>query len=377
MRTRTPALWRPPPSLPGSCRPLQTSVCGAFYAACAIRPLTVRMRRPCLFSATAQGREVLTALGGGGGGARHRRGTSRPSNDRRDLATSVFRFRAHRPTVPAKMAAAGERLWGAARAASPPGRALSLLLLLLVGLAVPACSQLGNDTADAIKNDSEVFSTSQSSTASLNNLITTTKKEMSSTLKVDNIVTLRPTTVKDDAATSVATHATSVSPISQMDVDASEDTKIEEEGLLTDFKDILNSSPPAAKETMEPDGRDDYGHYEMTSNSRYNTDLLDLPEDEETDSFGSYEHTKSLDAKIKDSVSGLEEDTHFFFHLVIIAFLVAVVYITYHNKRKIFLLVQSRRWRDGLCSRTVEYHRLDQNVNEAMPSLKITNDYIF
>ncbi|CAM5132681.1 unnamed protein product [Eretmochelys imbricata] len=275
------------------------------------------------------------------------------------------------------MAAAGERLRGAARAASPPGRALSLLLLLLVGLAVPACSQLGNDTADALKNDSEVFSTSQSSTASLNNLITITKKEMSSTtLKVDNIVTLGPTTVKDDAATSVATHATSVSPISQMDVDASEDTKIEEEGLLTDFKDILNSSPPAAKETMEPDGRDEYGHYEMTSNSRYNTDL-DLPDDEETDSFGSYEHTKSLDAKIKDSVSGLEEDTHFFFHLVIIAFLVAVVYITYHNKRKIFLLVQSRRWRDGLCSRTVEYHRLDQNVNEAMPSLKITNDYIF
>ncbi|EMP41600.1 Keratinocyte-associated transmembrane protein 2 [Chelonia mydas] len=246
----------------------------------------------------------------------------------------------------------------------------------------PSLSQILGDTADALKNDSEVFSTSQSSTASLNNLITTAKKEMSSaTLKVGNIVvdkTLRPTTVKDDAATSVATHATSVSPISQMDVDASEDTKIEEEGLLTDFKDILNSSPPAAKETMEPDGHDDYGHYEMTSNSRYNTDLLDLPEDEETDGFGSYEHTKSLDAKIKDSVSGLEEeDTHFFFHLVIIAFLVAVVYITYHNKRKIFLLVQSRRWRDGLCSRTVEYHRLDQNVNEAMPSLKITNDYIF
>uniref|UniRef100_A0A8C3S0C6 Chromosome 5 open reading frame 15 n=1 Tax=Chelydra serpentina TaxID=8475 RepID=A0A8C3S0C6_CHESE len=276
------------------------------------------------------------------------------------------------------MAAAGERLRGAAREASPPGRALSLLLLL-VGLASPACSQPANDTADPFKNDSEVLNTSQISTASLNNLITITKKEMSSTvLKVGSIVTVRPATVKDDPATSVATHSTSVSPISQMDVDASEDTNIQEEGLLTDVKDILNSSPPTAKETMEPDGRDDYGHYEATSNSRYNTDL-GLLEDEETDNFGSYnEHMKSLDAKIKDSVSGLEEeDTHFFFHLVIIAFLVAVVYITYHNKRKIFLLVQSRRWRDGLCSRTVEYHRLDQNVNEAMPSLKITNDYIF
>uniref|UniRef100_A0A8C6T3E0 Chromosome 5 open reading frame 15 n=1 Tax=Neogobius melanostomus TaxID=47308 RepID=A0A8C6T3E0_9GOBI len=73
-----------------------------------------------------------------------------------------------------------------------------------------------------------------------------------------------------------------------------------------------------------------------------------------------------------------EENSHFFFHLVILAFLVAIVYITYHNKRKIFLLAQSRCWRDGLCSRnTVEYHRLDTNVNEAMPSLKITRDYIF
>ncbi|KAM4547260.1 keratinocyte-associated transmembrane protein 2 [Fundulus diaphanus] len=73
-----------------------------------------------------------------------------------------------------------------------------------------------------------------------------------------------------------------------------------------------------------------------------------------------------------------EQDSHFFFHLVILAFLVAIVYITYHNKRKIFLLVHSRRWKEGLCSRNnVEYRRLDQNVNEAMPSLKMTKDYIF
>ena len=45
---------------------------------------------------------------------------------------------------------------------------------------------------------------------------------------------------------------------------------------------------------------------------------------------------------------------------------------------QILLLAQSRRWRDSLCSRNaVEYHRLDQNVNEAMPSLKMTQDYIF
>ncbi|XP_062261893.1 keratinocyte-associated transmembrane protein 2 [Platichthys flesus] len=79
-----------------------------------------------------------------------------------------------------------------------------------------------------------------------------------------------------------------------------------------------------------------------------------------------------------ESYNTEDEDSHFFFHLVILAFLVAIIYITYHNKRKIFLLTQSRRWKDGLCSRNnVEYHRLDQNVNEAMPSLKMTRDYIF
>ncbi|NWS38808.1 KCT2 protein, partial [Probosciger aterrimus] len=114
---------------------------------------------------------------------------------------------------------------------------------------------------------------------------------------------------------------------------------------------------------MESDG-DDYDPYEVT---RYNPDLLEMPKDDDSDTISNYnEEIKSLDEKIKDvSVTGLEEeeeDGHFFFHLVVVAFLVAVVYVTYHNKRKIFLLVQSRRWRDGLCSRTVEYHRLDQNV---------------
>ncbi|NXF03813.1 KCT2 protein, partial [Smithornis capensis] len=114
---------------------------------------------------------------------------------------------------------------------------------------------------------------------------------------------------------------------------------------------------------LEADGGDDYGSYEMTPNSRYSPDLLEVPEDDTISNYN--EEIKTLDEKMKGvSVSGLEEeeDSHFFFHLVLVAFLVAVAYVTYHNKRKIFLLVQSRRWRDGLCSRPVEYHRLDQNV---------------
>ncbi|XP_004561811.3 keratinocyte-associated transmembrane protein 2 [Maylandia zebra] len=117
------------------------------------------------------------------------------------------------------------------------------------------------------------------------------------------------------------------------------------------------------------------------------TDVNDIDEDEDDDDYRYGENTEFNEKQDKtrvtqykeqDSYNTEDEDSHFFFHLVILAFLVAIVYITYHNKRKIYLLVQSRRWKEGLCSRnTVEYRRLDQNVNEAMPSLKMTQDYIF
>ncbi|XP_026089991.1 keratinocyte-associated transmembrane protein 2-like [Carassius auratus] len=101
------------------------------------------------------------------------------------------------------------------------------------------------------------------------------------------------------------------------------------------------------------------------------------PQDGKEVKKNSPKSSEEMDNQIEDPYTPQDEDSHFFFHLVIIAFLVAIVYITYHNKRKLMLLAQSRRWRDGFCSRGVEYHRLDHNVNEAMPSLKMTNDYIF
>ncbi|XP_009462605.1 PREDICTED: keratinocyte-associated transmembrane protein 2 [Nipponia nippon] len=238
-------------------------------------------------------------------------------------------------------------------------------------------SKSENETLNRSQN---LTDDSQSITPTKKEASPTKKEEFPTTAKINSVTAVKPSAAKGDSLPYVLSHAVTASPVSQMDVDASEDTKIEEEDLLTDLKDTLNSSPPIIKETMESDGDDDY---EMTSNSRYNPDLLEMPEDDDSDTISNYnEEIKTLDEKIKDvSVTGLEEeeeeDSHFFFHLVVVAFLVAVVYVTYHNKRKIFLLVQSRRWRDGLCSRTVEYHRLDQNVNEAMPSLKITNDYVF
>ncbi|KAM6150820.1 keratinocyte-associated transmembrane protein 2 isoform 1-T1 [Erethizon dorsatum] len=169
-----------------------------------------------------------------------------------------------------------------------------------------------------------------------------------------------------------ATAAPRPSPTSSLlpeEADDREDPSLEEEeeeGLLTP-----NSPPSPAKDPLD---NGDYGEADY--------DWTTSPRDEESDETleenrGYVEIEQSVKSFRSPSSNIEEEDSHFFFHLIIFAFCIAVVYVTYHNKRKIFLLVQSRKWRDGLCSKTVEYHRLDQNVHEAMPSLKITNDYIF
>ncbi|XP_027008697.1 keratinocyte-associated transmembrane protein 2 [Tachysurus fulvidraco] len=128
------------------------------------------------------------------------------------------------------------------------------------------------------------------------------------------------------------------------------------------------------------DEGDDYGTHtennQQDKSENFSQDdanyIKDIAED-------MHESPGKIDIHMKDTTiyATQDEDSHFFFHLVIIALLVAIVYITYHNKKKIMLLAQSRRWREGLCTRSIEYHRLDQNVDEAMPSLKMTNKYVF
>ncbi|KAJ8347980.1 hypothetical protein SKAU_G00265690 [Synaphobranchus kaupii] len=153
------------------------------------------------------------------------------------------------------------------------------------------------------------------------------------------------------------------------------------------YEDTSPTSPGMGLEAYEDDDdeNDDDLDYQNTQvepgvkSSVEDWHLDPVVEGEDPSDPRQAEDAGKVHGHIKDNTlyTGQDEDSHFFFHLVIIAFLVAIVYITYHNKRKIFLLAQSRRWREGLCSRSVEYHRLDQNVSDAMPSLKMTNDYVF
>ncbi|GAB1296053.1 Keratinocyte-associated transmembrane protein 2 [Apodemus speciosus] len=181
--------------------------------------------------------------------------------------------------------------------------------------------------------------------------------------------TLSPASPERNRGSSVAPTPSAALTVPQDEADSNEDPSMEEEDLLA-----LNSSPATVKDTLD---NGDYGEpdYDWTTNPRdEEPEDINIAISKESGRFRAF-HEDSVQVVKLPPPS--REDSHFFFHLLIFAFCAAVVYVTYHNKRKIFLLVQSRKWRDGLCSKTVEYHRLDQNVNEAMPSLKITNDYIF
>ncbi|MEE6513707.1 hypothetical protein FKM82_021491 [Ascaphus truei] len=196
--------------------------------------------------------------------------------------------------------------------------------------------------------------------------------------KVTSVATQKPTTKKTNSMTT-STLLSIIVKLTSPSVVPSEDPTMEED-LLISQKDPVVTPLSSSKETVETESNDYDGledlDYKVTSvRGESDGDNVAVEQPEDDPDNGNYEDdSKDYDVKTKASD---QEDSHFFLHFVIIGLLIAVVYITYHNKRKIFLLVQSRRWRDSLCSKSVGYHRLDQNVNEAMPSLKITNDYIF
>lgn len=81
----------------------------------------------------------------------------------------------------------------------------------------------------------------------------------------------------------------------------------------------------------------DYGEDDSDYEDGFDTDNTYMSNTESKDqSKNRLPEPDGLDFnRYKNSYSSEDEDSHFFFHLVILAFLVAIVYITYHNKRKV------------------------------------------
>lgn len=82
----------------------------------------------------------------------------------------------------------------------------------------------------------------------------------------------------------------------------------------------------------EDDDYDDDDDVEGTNNLYENLEEIKLQTESRLQPPVDLEMTRY---KGTDSYNSEDEDSHFFFHLVILAFLVAIVYITYHNKRKV------------------------------------------
>lgn len=85
-------------------------------------------------------------------------------------------------------------------------------------------------------------------------------------------------------------------------------------------------------EEEDDDYDDDDDDVEGTNNLYENLEEIKLQTESRLQPPVDLEMTRYKGA---DSYNSEDEDSHFFFHLVILAFLVAIVYITYHNKRKV------------------------------------------
>ncbi|CDR18845.1 unnamed protein product, partial [Oncorhynchus mykiss] len=91
---------------------------------------------------------------------------------------------------------------------------------------------------------------------------------------------------------------------------------------------------PAVKVPLDQDQNQNFGGQDL--NEENDDGMVDADDDDQV-VLSPAKSAGKIDVRMKDTniYTTQDEDSHFFFHLVILAFLVAIVYITYHNKRKV------------------------------------------
>ncbi|XP_053319373.1 keratinocyte-associated transmembrane protein 2 [Spea bombifrons] len=266
-----------------------------------------------------------------------------------------------------------------------------LLLLLSVFYGRTTCAPISpgtspvplstvNETTVLNLNVTSLQTSDKSADTNVTDLVAVNITSLSSTPPIE-ITSTTPQRLADNKTAAVATTSelSKLVKLTSAPVSETPEELTVDDGLLFEEKSSVVTTISYTKGADVDDYDLTNNDYDLTSNGVEESN----PDDEqpnpvvEEDNHDYDDDLNNYVIKAGVTDSDVEEDSHFFLHLVLIGFLIAVVYITYHNKRKIFILIQSRRWRDGLCSKGVGYRRLDQNVNEAMPSLKMTKDYIF
>lgn len=182
----------------------------------------------------------------------------------------------------------------------------------------------GNTKPDKNKVDPGKVKTTTEPAASETTLASTPKAPSTSVKAPEPVkpVTEEPDVPGSDSKTSIA-----LNPSTVQDIDP----------------DLLQTTDKGPKESYTNEGEDDddeddddnvYGGSDDTDNNDSVYESNDYKKDKTVDRLmpDGMEDTRSKGA---DSYNTEDEDSHFFFHLVILAFLVAIVYITYHNKRKV------------------------------------------
>lgn len=97
--------------------------------------------------------------------------------------------------------------------------------------------------------------------------------------------------------------------------------------------DLLLTTDKGTASRIDLDGFTDDG--DEDDDDDYPDNLGNVYESRDVNRFHLPDQMEVTRLKATDGYSTEDEDSHFFFHLVILAFLVAIIYITYHNKRKV------------------------------------------